>query len=264
MKFGPLSINIAIAVFDTSVYLEVMGKNVCVCAQSLSRVQLFATPWTAAHQSPLSMEFSRQEYWSGLHFLFQEFTRPRDLLHCGTWEKNAIYVKRKEVLASDFFKQACHQCECWQDIQKSYRICVGLSWYHRLGSISGPVYCLLCLNHQNCHQYQNTPPRGQYSSTETHLFIVVYRHQLYLFTFPGGSAGKESACNAGELRSIPGLGRSPGEGKGYPLQYSGLENSVHGVPKSWTRLSNFQLSLFTLHVQITLFRGSVIPAEPCE
>ena len=55
---------------------------------------------------------------------------------------------------------------------------------------------------------------------------------------PGGSAGKESACNAGDLGSIPGLGRSPGEGKGYPLQYSGLENFmdciVHGVTKSRT------------------------------
>ena len=55
--------------------------------------------------------------------------------------------------------------------------------------------------------------------------------------FPCGSAGKESACNAGDLGSIPGLGRSPGEGKGYPLQYSGLENSfmdyiAHGVAKS--------------------------------
>ena len=44
--------------------------------------------------------------------------------------------------------------------------------------------------------------------------------------FPGGSAGKESACNAGDLSLIPGLGRSTGEGKGYPLQYSGLENSM--------------------------------------
>ena len=56
--------------------------------------------------------------------------------------------------------------------------------------------------------------------------------------FPCGSAGKESACNAGDLGLIPGLGRSPGEGKGYPLQYSGLENSkdciVHGVAKSQT------------------------------
>ena len=62
--------------------------------------------------------------------------------------------------------------------------------------------------------------------------------------FPCGSASKESACNAGELGSIPGLGRSPGEGNGYPLQYSGLENSmdwiVHGVAKSQTLLSNFQ------------------------
>ena len=51
-----------------------------------------------------------------------------------------------------------------------------------------------------------------------------------------GSAAKESMCNAGDLGSIPGLGRSPGEGKGYPLQYSGLENPtdyiVHGVAKS--------------------------------
>ena len=54
----------------------------------------------------------------------------------------------------------------------------------------------------------------------------------------GGLAGKEFACNEGDLGSIPGLGRSPGEGKDYPLQYSGLENSmdciVPGVAKSWT------------------------------
>ena len=60
---------------------------------------------------------------------------------------------------------------------------------------------------------------------------------------PGGSAGEESTCNVGDLGLIPGLGRSPREGKGYPLQYSGLENSmdciVHEVAKSWTRLSNF-------------------------
>ena len=58
-----------------------------------------------------------------------------------------------------------------------------------------------------------------------------------------GSVGKESARNVGDLGSIPGLVRSPGKGKGYPLQYSGLENSmncmVHGVAKSQTRLSDF-------------------------
>ena len=59
-----------------------------------------------------------------------------------------------------------------------------------------------------------------------------------LVGFPGGSDGKESACNAGYLGSIPGLGKSPGEGNGYPLQYSGLENSMDcillGVAKSDT------------------------------
>ena len=62
-----------------------------------------------------------------------------------------------------------------------------------------------------------------------------------VMSFPGNSAGKESACNAGDPGSIPGSGRSPGEGKSYPLQYSGLENYmdciVHGVTKSQTRLS---------------------------
>ena len=57
---------------------------------------------------------------------------------------------------------------------------------------------------------------------ETHIECL-----LAVLGFPCGSAGKESACNAGNLGSVPGLGRSRGEGKGYPLQYSGL-----GVP--WT------------------------------
>ena len=56
--------------------------------------------------------------------------------------------------------------------------------------------------------------------------------------FPGGSDGKESTCNVGDLGSIPGLGRSPSEGNGDPLHYSGLEHSmdciVYGVAKSWT------------------------------
>ena len=69
--------------------------------------------------------------------------------------------------------------------------------------------------------------------------------------FPDGSAGKESACNVGDLGLIPGFRRFPGEGKSSPLQYSDLENSmdciVHGVTKSWTRLSDFHFtSLHTI------------------
>ena len=63
------------------------------------------------------------------------------------------------------------------------------------------------------------------------------------FGFPGRSAGKESTCNEGDLGSIPGLGRFPGESNGYLLQYSGLENSmdwiVHEIMKSHTRLNDF-------------------------
>ena len=68
----------------------------------------------------------------------------------------------------------------------------------------------------------------------------------------GGSAGKESAYNVGDLGSTPGLGRSPGEGNVYPLQYSGLENStdciVHGVTKSRTWLSDFHWVRFKVEL----------------
>ena len=61
--------------------------------------------------------------------------------------------------------------------------------------------------------------------------------------FPGDSDGKEFTCSAGDMGSIPGLGKSPGEGNSYPLHYSGPENSmgyiVHGVEKRRTRLSDF-------------------------
>ena len=63
--------------------------------------------------------------------------------------------------------------------------------------------------------------------------------------FPGSSAGKESTCNAEDPGLIPGLGKSPGEGIGYPLQYSGLENS-HGVMKSGTELSDFLFNFAVL------------------
>ena len=93
------------------------------------------------------------------------------------------------------------------------------------------------------------------------VLIIRYFHEqssIYLIncfeslskSFPCGSASKEPACNAGDLGLIPGLARSPGEGKGYLLQYSGLENPkdciVHGVTKSQTWLSNFRFPWLSL------------------
>ena len=91
--------------------------------------------------------------------------------------------------------------------------------------------------------YTENRPRlkSQPLNCYTDRSIIVF---LYGFLFPGGSAGKESSRNARDLGSIPGLGRSPGEGKGYPLQDSGLETYmdyiVQGVTKGLTQLNDCQ------------------------
>ena len=80
--------------------------------------------------------------------------------------------------------------------------------------------------------------------------------------FPGGSADKESTCNVRDLGSIPGLGRSLGEEKGYPLQYSGLENFMdcigHGVTKSQTWLSNFHFHGYICSINYSHVKGKRI------
>ena len=83
--------------------------------------------------------------------------------------------------------------------------------------------------------------------------VACISFQIGVFVFfPCGSAGKESTCNAGDLGSIPGLGRSPGEGNDNPLQCFSLENSIdsiiHGVTKSQTRLSELH-SFLQINIQ---------------
>ena len=79
-----------------------------------------------------------------------------------------------------------------------------------------------------------------------HYLLFIY-FLLFLVGFPDSSVGKESTRHPGDLGSIPGLGRSPVEVKGYPLQYSGLENSM-----SWRRLSDFHIT-FTFLIALSLF-----------
>ena len=85
---------------------------------------------------------------------------------------------------------------------------------------------------------------------ENYITSILYEVYTHL-GFPGSSAGKESSCNVEDLGSIPGLGRSSGGGNGYPLQYSGLENSmdwiVHGVAKSQTWLRDFYFHYTHIH-----------------
>ena len=96
---------------------------------------------------------------------------------------------------------------------------------------------------------------------------VFYR--LYRYSLCGGSDGKASACNVGDSGSIPGLGRSPGEGHGNPLKYSCLEKlmdggawqaTVHGVAKSRTRLSDFTYSYIPFYIPINTAQVRLYPS----
>ena len=104
-------------------------------------------------------------------------------------------------------------------------------------SLLGPNLCLPHCEH-SCNQ-------GTTGSLRRYGLLK------YLLGFPGGSAGKESGCNGRDLDSIPGLGRVPGEGKGYPFQCSGLENSmdciVHGVTES-DRTQRLSLHRFVFQI----------------
>ena len=119
-------------------------------------------------------------------------------------------------------------------------ICRGW-WGHRImccPPCSSLVVQLVKRVHLQCRLAQFDPWVGKISWRRDRLPTPVF------LGFPGGSASKESACNAGNLGLIPGLGRFPQEGNGYPFQYSGMENcidgeawqaTVHGVTKSWTQ-----------------------------
>ena len=116
-----------------------------------------------------------------------------------------------------------------------------------------------------CHP----PSTWMYSSTQKLSQLCIFFFFLMeasLHRLPCGSAGKEYPCNAEDLGSIPGLGRSPGEGKGYPLQYSCLENSmdciVHGISKSWTWLSDFHFTSLYFITQTWSMINSVSSPSP--
>ena len=146
------------------------------------------------------------------------------------------------------------------------------SWSASLGSVLGLAPCNKCFRHFNLSTFAsvlgkntNFPTNKWMWSTWRKIILRFKKNKhsqfwepwtwcafapkrgfkgtSFLKGFPCGSAGKECAYNVGDLGSVPGLGRSPGEGKGYSLQYSGLENSmdciVVGVAKSWTWLSDF-------------------------
>ena len=133
-------------------------------------------------------------------------------------------------------------------------------YFSCLTFMTSPIKCIGCLSLTNpkllnvcgCIHYAAPCVCVKHSFNSYSYLIYSQLYGLCIFylllpwcftSFLVGSDGKESACNAWDLGLIPELGRSPGEENGYPLQYSGLENSmdciVHGVARSWTWLSEF-------------------------
>ena len=88
----------------------------------------------------------------------------------------------------------------------------------------------------------------------TYVYVITY---IYMCLCVCGSAGKESACNEGDVGSIPGLGRFRGEGNSYPLQYSGLENSmdfiVHGVAESDRQPLSLSCMYLFFNLQVIMY-----------
>ena len=104
---------------------------------------------------------------------------------------------------------------------------------------------------------KSSPSTDTNSGNSLFLFSLVSMH----IGFPDSSTGKESTCNAGDPGLIPGSGRCSGEGNSYPLQYSGLENSMdcigHGVEKSRTRLSNFHFQFIYIYFTTNIVYGFI-------
>ena len=135
-------------------------------------------------------------------------------------------------------------------MEKALLIMVGMFRFYFCDFQDGSHNHLWLWNPSGSAGKESTCNAGHPSSILGFRKIPWRRHRLptpVFLGFSGGSAGKESTCSVGDLGWIPGLGRSPGEGKGYPLQYSGLENpmdcTVKGVTKSQTRLSIFHYAV---------------------
>ena len=198
-------------IWMTSKYMEKCSMSTVV-VYSLSRVQLFVTPWTVTCQAPLSMGFFRPDYWSGL-----PLASPGDLPDPGI-------KPTSPALAGGFFTTEplgksiyCHSGISNQDHSEIPRCTYDNEKRKEKGVKTRNTYCwqVLIFLFVYC---------GKEHVTENLPLTSIFSTQSSGTGFPGGLDSKESACSVGDLCWIPGLGRSPGGGLGNPLQCSGLEN----------------------------------------
>ena len=207
-------------------YFDFFFLNLCpvVDVQLLSCVWLFEMLWTTGHQTSLFFTIS----WSLQKLTSIESMMPSNhLILCHPLFLLPSIFSSIRVFSSDLVL-CIRWPNCWSfnfsyspSNEYSGLISFRTDWFDLL-AIQGTLKCLL--------QHHNSK-------------ISILWHSAFFMGFPDSSVGKESTCNVGDLGLIFGLGKSPGEGKDYPLQYPGLENSmdciVHGVTESWRRLSDF-------------------------
>ena len=154
-------------------------------------------PWTVARQAPLSMGFSRQDNWSGLPCPPQgDLPDPGMEPRSPHWQANSLPSEPPEKPYKECYFDSCF-------VWKSFAVTLKMP--------------LLIAKKVSFFSFPTS------SSTPTPGFSVI---AIYTDGLSGGSEGKASTCNARDLGSNSGSGRSPGEGNSYPLQYSCLENST--------------------------------------
>ena len=195
--------------------------NLGAVVQSLSHVWLFATPWTAAHQTSLSFTISRN--W--LKLMSIELLMPSNrLILC-----NPLLLLLSIFPSIRVFSNELALRIRWQSIGASVSASVlpMTIWGWFPLELTGLIF-LLSKGLSGVFS-STTVWRHQFFGAQP--FFIVQLSHLYVTTgkkLPGGSDGKASTCSAGDLGSIPGLGRSPGEGNGNLLQHYCLENPMDG------------------------------------
>ena len=168
----------------------------------------------AAHQAPLSLGFSRQEHWSGLPF-------PSPMQGSEKWKWS------RSVLSNYYWPHGLQptRCSCSWDLPGN-STGVGCHCLLCEGSLVFPFCCFplfICIDHWRKLSYFSLQFFGTlHSSGCIFPFLLSFRFSFH----SGGSDSKASVYNAGDPRSIPGFGRSPGKGNGNPLQYYCLENPM--------------------------------------
>ena len=246
----------------------------CVC-ESLSCVQLSVTPCIVACQAPLSMVFpgknigvSRHSFLQGI-FLSQGFHL--GLLHC---RQILYHLSHQGSLTVGSWITESKMTLMTYTAEEQWRSCPE-SCFSKDTTQKSALYIIHGFRYLQSNEKQLEKPWNENPAVSNGLRLMPEnskgkvsfgkriwkkKEYMYMYSFPGSSAGKESTCNVGDLGLIPELGKFPGEGKGYPLQYSGLENSmdciVHGVAKSQTRLCNFHFHFHRYNRVTSLYTWS--------